>query len=157
MIEPPLLTWLKDDEDYQAVYEKFHEVRELSKDAPLEEWFPQWMGLIDSEMAKHIHPGNPTWELVERNAPLIFKEETGWEYEPDEDKLAALQMPAMVLGGEESEPAMQELARLLAKKIPGAIHYSIPGGGHDLHARVADVFNELLLDHLGKASGASAG
>lgn len=150
--EPSLLTLLEDDPDYQVWLSSFAEVEERARrGAPPEEWFPDWLNLIDGRMAKATTPEHPTWSLVERHAHLIFKEETGWRYRLSDDELGSISAPVLVVNGELSEPGMQQIGELLAAKLPNATHARVEGGGHDLHARRPEAFNALLLDFLAKA------
>lgn len=151
LLEPPLFTWFEDDPDYKVWYESFIKIAdEAVAGAPLEDWLPRWLSLIDARMAKATNPQWAGWKIVERQAPLIFKEEAGWEYRPDEDRLGKLDIPTLVLSGDQSEPPMQVLAQRLAEKLPRAEHRWIPGGGHDCHAGKADEFNELMLMFLSR-------
>lgn len=149
LLEPPLFTWLRNEPDYKIWFERFQDVaRSAREGTPLEEWVPLWLSLIDARMARDATPEAPSWPLVERQAALIFKEEAGWEYRPDEAKIASLAVPTLVLNGDQSEPPMQLIGEMLAERLPMATHSWISGGGHDAHARMPEVFNDLAIDFL---------
>jgi 3-oxoadipate enol-lactonase len=148
LLEPPLFTWLAGDPEYHVWFERFVEVERSARGgAPLEEWMPTWLRLMDGNMAEEIVPGTPIWSFVESHAGLVFKEEAGWEYDPDAARLDSLEPPSMVLNGELSEPPMQVIGERLAERI-GARHHAVRGGGHDAHAKAPAAFNRLLIDFL---------
>lgn len=152
LTEPSLLTLLEPDPDYKVWLSSFAEVEGRARaGAPLEEWFPAWLNLIDGRMAKATTPDHPTWSLVERHAHLVFQEEPGWRYRLSDAELATISLPVLVMNGELSEPGMQVIGELLADKLPNSTHVRVEGGGHDLHARRPEAFNALLLDFLAKA------
>ena len=151
LIEPPLITWLVDDPDYSVWAKQFAEIHtEFENGLPLEDWVPRWLGLIDSRMARATTAEHPIWSLVERNAHMVFKEEAGWQYKPDLEKIAALKVPALVLSGDLSEPPMQVLADMTAEALPMAERKWITGGGHDAHARKSSEFNAYLIEFVSK-------
>jgi pimeloyl-ACP methyl ester carboxylesterase len=147
-LEPPLFTWLSDEPDYKEWYDKFIEIAHQKDALALEEWMPHWLGLIDSSMARSLTPESPAWGIVEKQALLIFEEEPGWEYRPDVEEIETLRVPSLILSGDQSEPPMQLIAEMLADRLPDSRHRSIPGGGHDAHARTPELFNTALLSFL---------
>lgn len=148
LLEPPLFTWLSSDPEYQPWFEKFMAIGSKKGEVPLEEWLPEWLGLMDARMAAEISPNSPVWPLVEKQAVLIFNEEAGWQYSPDQLIVQSLDVPTLILNGDRSEPPMQKLGELVAEALPDGEHRYIPGGGHDSHARRPEVFNEYLLSFL---------
>ena len=150
LVEPPLFTWLKADPDYREWYERFEEIARTRADLPLEEWMPKWLSLMDSRMAKEVNPASPAWRIVEKQAPLIFKEEAGWQYELDPGSLGSFDFPVLVINGDMSEPAMQAIGEQVVSRLPNATHSFIPGGGHDPHARNFEDFNATIIDWLAK-------
>jgi 3-oxoadipate enol-lactonase len=148
LLEPPLFTWLAGDRDFHEWFEKFLEVAKDAKaGAPLEDWVPRWLRLMDGRMADATNPGSPVWAMVERQAHLILKEEAGWEYEPNPERLEELQVRTFVMNGHDSEPPMHEIGEMLAERLPLAVYHVIPGG-HDAHARSWEQFDENLLEFL---------
>lgn len=148
LIEPPIFTWAQDEPDYKPWFDRFIEINRIASEGmPIEDWLPAWLSLIDSSMAAEITSSSSFWPLVERQGPLIHKEEAGWEYRPDDEALSMLTHPTLVLNGDESEPPMQFIGEMLAKKMPLSSHQWVKGG-HDFHAKNADDFNFLLLQFL---------
>lgn len=151
LLEPPLMTLVRDDPDFKVWFDEFVEVRKYAAEgAPLDEWVPKWLSLIDQRLARGTRPGSPVWPIVEKQAPLIFKEEAGWEYAPDQSTLSELRVPALILSGDQSEPPMQLIAEILAETLPLAEHRWIAGAGHDAHATKSDEFNDLLLQFIAR-------
>lgn len=148
LLEPPLFTWLSNEPDYKEWYDKFIEIEHRRETLSLEEWLPRWLGLIDSRMAKDLTAESPAWTIVEKQAHLIFEEEPGWEYRPYAEQIETLRVPSLILSGDQSEPPMQLIAEMLGERLRNARHRSIPGGGHDAHARTPDLFNSALISFL---------
>jgi len=61
----------------------------------------------------------------------------------------AVQVPTLVLVGEQDAGTPPAMARDLAAAIPGARLEIIPGAAHLSNIEQADIFNRLLLDFLG--------
>lgn len=156
LIEPPLFTWLESDPDYAEWFRRFEDIARSRLERSLEDWLEEWLSLMDPKMAESVSPSSPAWRLVEEQAPLVFKEETGWQWEPDLDRLARLDIPTLVVNGSESEPALGAVGDLLTSRMPSASHVWIEGGGHDLHARAPDEFNAALIDFLTKLESPEA-
>jgi pimeloyl-ACP methyl ester carboxylesterase len=64
-----------------------------------------------------------------------------------EGALERLQVPALILVGDEDEPAV-EPSLFLKRKIPGAGLAVFPNSGHTINLEEPDLFNRLLLDFL---------
>lgn len=67
------------------------------------------------------------------------------------DELAGLDVPALVVVGEE-DPGFHRAAEVMSAKLPQARSIRVPGGGHILNIEVADDFNAMLLEFLGGLS-----
>lgn len=150
LVEPPLFTWLRADPDYREWYQRFEHIAETRRDRELEDWLPEWIALMDQRMAKGVNPDSPTWRTIQKQAPLMFKEEAGWQYDLDPVALRAFDVPTLVINGDQSEPAMQAIGEQVVSYLPNATHAFIPGGGHDPHARNHTDFNAVLIDWLTK-------
>lgn len=149
LCEPSTISLLTSDPDYREWVQRFVEIEgRAGRGSALQDWFFEWLGLIEGRLADKTSPDSPTWRLIERNAPLIFKEEPGWRYEPGEDRLRALECPTLILNGALSEPPMQAIGEMLSSMIPKSKRVWIEGGGHDVHARKPDEFNDLLTRFL---------
>jgi pimeloyl-ACP methyl ester carboxylesterase len=72
--------------------------------------------------------------------------ETVW---PELAPLATLELPVLVVVGEEDKADFRAIALHLAEEIPGAELVTVPGAGHLVGLDRPDVLNELLLDFLG--------
>ena len=72
--------------------------------------------------------------------------ETLW---PELAPLATLEMPVLVVVGDEDKADFRAIALHLADEIPGAELVTVPGAGHLVGLDRPDVLNELLLEFLG--------
>ncbi|MCA1840678.1 MAG: alpha/beta hydrolase, partial [Actinobacteria bacterium] len=117
LVEPPLFTWLADDPDYAVWYESFLKIEERATKTSedLADWVTDWLSLIDPNMARDVKPGSQYWPIIEKQAPLIFKEEAGWHYQPSDDAVHTLTVPVLVMNGDQSEPPMQVIGTRLAE------------------------------------------
>jgi 3-oxoadipate enol-lactonase len=149
LVEPALFSWLADDEDYAPWFERFVELESAgAAGTDPKDWLDEWLGLIDPKMAQALAPGTRAREILERALPHQLAEESAATYRPDIGRLAALGIPAMVVNGADSEPALHAVGQALAGALPGSRHVLIPGAGHQVHAEATGLFNELLLAFL---------
>ena len=72
--------------------------------------------------------------------------ETLW---PELAPLATLEMPVLVVVGEEDKADFRAIALHLAEEIPGAELVTVPGAGHLVGLDRPEVLNGLLLEFLG--------
>ena len=61
------------------------------------------------------------------------------------DELAGIQVPALVVVGEE-DSGFHQAAEVMAAKLPQARSVRVDGGGHILNIEVADDFNTMVVD-----------
>jgi pimeloyl-ACP methyl ester carboxylesterase len=64
--------------------------------------------------------------------------------------LPRLQLPALVVTGADDTTVSPPRQRILAERIPGAQQVVVPQAGHAVPVDRPQVFNQLLLDFLGK-------
>jgi 3-oxoadipate enol-lactonase len=146
LVEPVVLSLLSGDPDYDPWLARFADLESLAASgAPPSEWLAEWLGLMDAGMARSLGPGSPAWTILERSLPHQWEQERPIDYWVDEARLAALRAPVLIVNGGDSEPPLTAAAEALAELIPGARHVIIPGAGHQLHAEVPEIFNELLI------------
>lgn len=69
------------------------------------------------------------------------------------DELSTLEMPALVLIGENDKPFLRA-AEVMAAKLPKSQHVIIPGAGHIVNIEETEVFNREMIDFLGKLESA---
>jgi 3-oxoadipate enol-lactonase len=67
---------------------------------------------------------------------------------PEMPPLSSLDMPVLVVVGEDDKADFHAIAEHLAEEIPGAELVSVPRAGHLVGVDRPDVLNELLLDFL---------
>jgi pimeloyl-ACP methyl ester carboxylesterase len=68
---------------------------------------------------------------------------------PEMPPLDTLQMPVLVVVGEDDKPDFRAIATHLASGIPGAELVTVPGAGHLVGVDQPEALNALLLDFLG--------
>jgi len=157
LVEPTIFAWLRNDPDYEPWMQRFTELESLGvAGAPHELWLEPWLSLIDPAMAAALQPGSPAWPLVERALLREAKEERVSEYTPDPDALEALDIPAMIVNGADTEPALRVVGEQLTDRLPRAQHVEVPEAGHQLHAERSGPFNSLLATFLARATAATA-
>jgi pimeloyl-ACP methyl ester carboxylesterase len=64
-----------------------------------------------------------------------------------------IELPALVLHGDEDRIVPVENGRMLAARLPGAEYVELPGRGHNLPLEEPGTFNRLLLEFLRSRSG----
>jgi pimeloyl-ACP methyl ester carboxylesterase len=80
-----------------------------------------------------------------------FGREVSGPAPPVIDELATLNIPALVMVGENDKPFLRA-AEVMATKLPQAHHVIIPGAGHIVNIEEAEIFNRELLEFLAKLS-----
>lgn len=78
-----------------------------------------------------------------------FGREVSGPAPPVIDDLATLDMPALVVVGENDKPFLRA-AEVMAAKLPRSHHVIIPEAGHIVNIEEAEVFNRELIDFLAK-------
>jgi pimeloyl-ACP methyl ester carboxylesterase len=68
---------------------------------------------------------------------------------PEMPALSTLELPVLVVVGEEDKPDFVKIAEHLAAEIPGAELVTVPRAGHLLGLDRPEALNELLLEFLG--------
>ena len=68
--------------------------------------------------------------------------------------LAALDMPVMLLSGEDTAPVHREIFNNVCAAMPQAEFHRIPRSGHGVSREQPAIFNSLVLDFLGQRVGA---
>lgn len=149
LVEAALFAWLRDDSDYDPWIDRFIELEKAGgAGAPTSTWLGPMLALMDPAMADGLTETNPARPLVERSLPQQLRQQSPVSYRPDDDAMAAMAIPSLVVNGADSEPAMQAVGELLAERLPGARHVVIPGAGHQVHVEATEIFNEVLIGFL---------
>jgi pimeloyl-ACP methyl ester carboxylesterase len=74
------------------------------------------------------------------NAAMLVSELTGPRYVLTADDLPAIAVPALVIAGSISHPALRSIARVLARGLPDARFVELDGSGHVTYAERPDEF-----------------
>jgi 3-oxoadipate enol-lactonase len=88
-----------------------------------------WSGL--DETAKDRYRANAHTMLAELSAP---------RYNLNVEDLSAIAVPALVIAGTTSHPALLSIARILARSLPNVRFVELPGSGHVTYAERPDEF-----------------
>ncbi|HEU5002532.1 MAG TPA: alpha/beta hydrolase [Actinomycetota bacterium] len=83
------------------------------------------------------------------NGPMMLEELTGPPYPLTAAGAATIAVPALVLSGTESHPALQALARRLADVLPEARWVALAGSGHVTYAERPDAFARAVAGFAG--------
>ncbi len=78
-----------------------------------------------------------------------FGREVSGPAPPVIDELATLDIPALVIVGENDKPFLRA-AEVMAAKLPQSHHVILPGAGHIVNIEEAEIFNRELIDFLAK-------
>lgn len=89
---------------------------------------------------------SPAWPGLEAVAPtLAYDDEVLGDGAPPLDRLALVTVPALVMAGSASPPAMAEAARTVARELPDAAYRELDGQTHDVAPQaVAAALREFL-------------
>jgi 3-oxoadipate enol-lactonase len=74
------------------------------------------------------------------NAHMLLAEFSGPRYNLSVEDLSAIAVPALVIAGTTSHPALRSIARILARGLPDARFVELPGSGHVTYAERPDEF-----------------
>ncbi|MET8616290.1 alpha/beta fold hydrolase [Streptomyces albidoflavus] len=90
---------------------------------------------------------SPAWPGLEAVAPtLAYDDELLGDGAPPLDRLALVPVPALVMAGSASPPAMTEAARTVAEALPKGTYRELDGQTHDVAPEaVAAALREFLL------------
>lgn len=90
---------------------------------------------------------SPAWPGLEAVAPtLAYDDELLGDGAPPLDRLALVSVPALVMAGSASPPAMTEAARTVAEALPEGRYRELGGQTHDVAPEaVAAALREFLL------------
>ncbi|MFQ5880352.1 MAG: alpha/beta fold hydrolase [Dehalococcoidia bacterium] len=100
---------------------------------------PRGWSEFRDEFASHSALGSAcTFRGVQLKRPTVFQLE---------DKLTKLQVPTLIVIGDEDEPCV-EPAIFMKRKIPSAGLAVFPQTGHTLNLEEPDLFNRAVLDFL---------
>jgi 3-oxoadipate enol-lactonase len=88
--------------------------------------------------------------MVRENAKEVFEERSG-QFErrgtrPAAARLSEIRVPTLILAGDRDNPAMPDLARFLARGIPGARLEIVAGADHLLNLSRPDAFDAAVIE-----------
>lgn len=79
------------------------------------------------------------------NAHMLLAELGGPRYHLNVEDLSAVAVPALVIAGTTSHPALQSIARVLARGLPDARFVELLGSGHVTYAERPDEFADAVV------------
>lgn len=88
----------------------------------------------------------PARDRYRANGHMMLAEFAGEPYEPGLSDVATVDLPALVISGTESHPALQAIAATLASALPDARHVRLSGSGHVTYAERPDEFASAVRD-----------
>jgi pimeloyl-ACP methyl ester carboxylesterase len=92
--------------------------------------------------------GQPAWAALEAIAPtLAYDDELLAGSVVPRERAARVSVPALVVSGSASPPALQQAAKATAEAIPTAEHRSLDGQTHDV---APDVLAQVIIEFLGE-------
>jgi len=80
------------------------------------------------------------------NADMVLAEVTAQPYQLGLDQVAAIQVPALVIAGTTSHPALRAIAATLARTLPTARLLTLTGSGHVTYAERPEEFATAVRD-----------
>jgi pimeloyl-ACP methyl ester carboxylesterase len=80
------------------------------------------------------------------NTDVVLAEFTAPPYQLSLDQVAAIEVPALVLAGTTSHPALRAIAATLARTLPTGRLLTLPGSGHVTYAERPDEFAAAVRD-----------
>jgi len=81
----------------------------------------------------------------------IYVARTFRKWPPVTDRLNEIKVPTLIFWGEEDTP-FAEPSKLMKESISGAELITVPGAGHNPHEEAPEIFNEALMNFLGKVN-----
>lgn len=104
-------------------------------------------GVTEEQLA--VMRAQPYWPDRVAIAHTVLREvQAEVSYDPDFDKLRAIQTPTLQLAGGESPGVAHEIAHLLDDLLPGSRIHSMPGQGHVAMISAPGVFVEAVTSFL---------
>ncbi len=100
---------------------------------------------------RHLDPeGRKLWNELEHKAKTVKLKSQGYENTVTWDSLAAWRMPVLVSTGVADLYTPPSMARLVQSRIPGAEFRLIPDSGHSSYWERPQLWNEMVLDFIGR-------
>lgn len=135
----PAWDWTEEMRDYFAREEAAFEAGDLdgATEVNLEFWVAP----------EHHDEVRPQQRLALELQSAHEEPEVQW---PEMAPLSSLELPVLVILGEDDKADFHKIAQHLAEEIPGAELVTVPGAGHLVGIDQPDVLNELLLEFLSR-------
>lgn len=134
------------NDDYQAVYKLLWPEEFDALPGDFKELGPSYRHL-DVEGHKH-------WIELEEKAKTVKMKSQSFANKVTWDHLAAWKLPVLVLTGDADLYTPPSVMRLFHTRIPGAEKFLVPDAGHSSYWERPAIFNEVVLDFIGRHSPA---
>lgn len=109
---------------------------------------PRLLGKTSQQEKPEVAQQVREWILANSTEGILFALQGMMERGDSSDLLPQIQVPTLVLVGEEDELTPPEEVEKMAKRIPNAHLVSIPKAGHLSNLEVPEVFNKALREYL---------
>lgn len=107
------------------------------------------IGMPDDEI--DFMQNSPAWAARVASVHTVAREcRADRDFSLDEGRLAAVDVPVLVVSGETNPPNKQAVATRLADLLPGARLVTMSGEGHVAHHTAPDRLAELVLGFTGE-------
>ena len=145
MYEPPYNNSDEDQKGSVAYDKELKELLDVGKRGEAVEHFMKLVGMPD-EMINGVKQ-SPSWSTLESLAPTLAYDSAVSSYIVPTQKASQIDMPALVMYGEESYGFMKLVAESLAKAFPHGQLHAFPGQGHNASSELVlpvltDFFNK---------------
>jgi pimeloyl-ACP methyl ester carboxylesterase len=94
--------------------------------------------------------GTKLWMELEHRALIAAPVRQTLANEITQARLATLKVPAQVISGDADLSTPPSIARMLAAAIPGSELVVVPESGHSVYWERPDIFNQAILDFIGR-------
>lgn len=147
LIEPPLMAIAPDHPGVAGFLRRVQTIwRRAEAGVDPQEWVLEFLAEVNPPGDPDL-PGKRAWPVYLAGTEPFIAEQRPHEYHPDPDRLRDLDVPTLLVTGENGAPWLHEITARLAALLPRARRLRVPGFAHGAQFN-AEVFNAALFDHV---------